>query len=33
MKLKDGFRLEVHPLTFGRSRLVETDGVCVERFW
>jgi len=30
--LKDAY-LEVWPLTFGRWRLVETDGLGVDGFW
>lgn len=28
-----GCRLEVEPLTFGRGRIVSTDGISVEAFW
>lgn len=28
-----GWRLEVIPLTFGRARIVHTDGVTLDAFW
>jgi hypothetical protein len=33
MKFKEGYHLETTPLTFGRSRLIVTDGFFVEEFW
>jgi len=30
---RDGWRLEVVPLTFGRGRIIHTDGVGVDEFW
>lgn len=33
MNIRDGFRIEVMPLTMGRARLIETDGLYVDRSW
>jgi hypothetical protein len=32
-KVRDGWRLEIVPLTFGRARIIHTDGVFVQGFW
>jgi len=31
--MKDGYHWELTPLTFGRVRLIETDGSTVEDFY
>ena len=33
MKLEPPWRIEVHPLTFGRARIVVTDGFSIAEFW
>lgn len=32
-ELQPGFRFEIMALTFGRARIVATDGVMVSEFW
>lgn len=31
--MNDGFAYEIVPLTFGRARIIETDGASVHRAW
>lgn len=33
MKKRDGWRYEIMPLTFGRGRIIWTDGLFVEEGW
>ena len=33
MSRESVFRWEITPLTFGRSRLIWTDGISVDQFW
>jgi len=32
-EVRFGWRLEVTPLSFGRGRIVHTDGTMIEDFW
>ena len=31
--VREGWDLEVLPITFGRARIVHTDGVLIDTFW
>jgi len=32
-QIREGWQLEVTPLTLGRARIIHTDGVSVDDFW
>jgi hypothetical protein len=31
--VRDGWRLEIIPLTYGRARIIHTDGIFVDEYW
>lgn len=32
-EIRQGWKLELMPLTFGRARICHTDGVLIDTFW